>query len=253
MFSLPPEDSINGAIFDFIYNLALAYLTSLMFYLIVDYFPKRKKEKTAFLIVIGKIEMIDMQINKLFSFMMFIAGMEGNLETLKPEEYSKLSYISIRNREHYCSTVDYNLYTNSVEIQGNPDIIHEFRSLHDTSREVLNSIDAILSQPVASNLEDSVLEDLELIRGNRILFLLSTSTDAVIQNNMTFTFNYKATDILEIVAALQDLRKNKYPKHRFTTSQASDDEIALAQETWEKFKKEHPEIINFYEKHNLLK
>ena len=81
LFLAPSPGTVGSAFLNVLYNLGLAYMSALAFYLLVNYFPERKKEQKAFYFVIDHIERIDVLINQL---------LEKEVNTIRDSNHCKL-------------------------------------------------------------------------------------------------------------------------------------------------------------------
>ena len=132
LFEIAEGPSVTASVVSILYNLGLAYLSSLLFYLVVDYFPKRRKERTAEGLIVDRIERIDHFISQLFSYLMFFVGVGSDLSQLKPESFSKLRGIPLQDKLHYCHTQDIIEQTGEIVEEGNPDCVNEFYSVKES-------------------------------------------------------------------------------------------------------------------------
>ena len=72
MFCRPQEGTVWSEAFNFFNQLGFAFIASFVFYLFVDYFPKRRRCQSVFGLISEKVETIDRLFGELFSFLMFI-------------------------------------------------------------------------------------------------------------------------------------------------------------------------------------
>lgn len=243
LFMKPIDGTGLGETLSVLYNLGLAYISSLIFYLLVDYFPKRRKEKNAFIQIENHLEIIDMLINRLFSYLAFIAGMGSSPSEMMPSEIIQLHHIRLHNKQRPCHTIDTNLQLGEVEMEGNPDYINEFYSVRETSAHILESVDTIMGLPCSCNIENYIIEILGVIKNSRMIQLLSSMPESAVKDeNMAYICNYNQYDIYEVVYALSCLRRYEYAKHSFYTGEAAEEKIKDAQKMWEKLQNNTPGI-----------
>lgn len=245
LFLKPIDGTGLGETLSILHNLGLAYISSLIFYLLVDYFPKRRKEKNAFFQIVNHLETIDMLINRLFSYLAFISGMGNSPSQMRPNEIMRLHHIRLHNKQRPCHTIDTNLQLGEVEMEGNPDYINEFYSVRETSAHILRSVDDIMGLPCSCNIENYIIEILGVLKNSRMLQRLSSMPESAVKNeNMAYICNYDQYHIYEVVYALACLRRYGYTKHSFYTGEVAEEKIKDAQKTWEEMRKNSPNIAS---------
>lgn len=243
LFMKPMDGTGLGETISVLYNLGLAYISSLIFYLLVDYFPKRKKEKNAFIQIENHLETIDMLINRLFSYLAFISGTGNSPSQMMPNEIIQLHHIRLCNKQRPCHTIDTNLQLGEVEMEGDPDYINEFYSVKKTSAHILEYVDTIMGLPCSCNIENYIIEILGVLKNSRMLQLLSLMPESAVKDeNMAYICNYNQYDIYEVVYALSCLRRYEYPKHSFYTGETTEEKIKDAQKAWEELQNNTPGV-----------
>lgn len=250
LFQRPEENTGWGSAFFLIYELGLAFLASFLFYLLVDYFPRRRRERSAFLLVLGELEVIDAEIGRLFAFLMFYTGVGTCVDQLMPDHVETLCGITLRDEEVYCHTRDIQTVTGEVLMEGNPDHINLFFGLKEMSEVILRQVDGIMGLPYAANLEDELLQLLTRLKGSRMLNLLSGMQASYIQvdENMGFICNYFPEDVIHLYFTYLQLQCFPYPKRLVIVEQSDPDSIKQAEEEWERVKREFPQSTEFLEK-----
>lgn len=68
IFLRPQEETVDFEIFRIMENLSLAYIASLIFYLVVDYIPKKKSEEKAFELLKPRLVSLFMWMNRINSY-----------------------------------------------------------------------------------------------------------------------------------------------------------------------------------------
>lgn len=247
LFLAPQENTIFGSFFEILYNLGLAYLASLLFFLIVDYFPKRKKERKAYVLIQDHIETIDLLVNRLISYMMFFAGMEGDSRKLTPENLPSLCGIPLTNEEVPCHTTDYYLKTNEVCMESNPGYIKGLGSLRDVSSAILDEIRIIFELPYANDIDHELLELLGQLQKNAMLSRLSEMKDSYARPGLLFTCNYTPQDIVGVCVVLAFLGHFPYRRHYYVTTKVDPEDIENARREYEEFLRKHPESVQLLE------
>lgn len=241
LFHRLSNETVLGAIFETLYNIGFAYFVSFLFYLIVDYFPKREKERRAFLLTIDHLEQIDSLINRLFSFLLFVTGKGACAEDVPPETLQGLCNISLRDNDRYCHTKDINLQSSEVEYEGHPDCLNEIDYVREICIAILAQINTIMSQPYVANLETNLLEILTVLKENRMISGYARMPNKKNLNNKPYINNYSVFDINEAVTTLAFLRRYNYPSHKFITVAATAEEIEKSKKELQDFEKCYPE------------
>lgn len=249
LFQRPEENTYAGAVFFFIYELGLAFLASFLFYVLVDYFPKRRKERIAFILVADKLESIDVLIGKLFAFLMFLTETGTRFDQLTPEKAVNLCGIPLSNKDVYCHTKDILIATEEIMAEGDPDYFNQFFGPKSVSEKIMNQIDDIMALPYAPNQEDLLLRLLTSLKHNRMLCLLSSMNDSYIQTEGAGSYicNYFLSDVFELYTLFLQLRTFPYPKHLVIIEAVDPDSIKQAEETWARMKHDFPESVKLLE------
>ena len=247
LFLSPQADTAMGSVFEVCYTLGLSYLASLLFYFVVNYFPKRKRERRAFLLIKDRIERIDLFINRLISYLMFFAGLEGDPRKLTPDMLLSLCKIPFDGIGKPCHTTETNLSTGDIEAEGNPICISDIQDLRAISAAILSQTREILSLPYASNIEDDILETLGVLRNCTVLSRFSEMKDSYVSPGMRYICNFSSLDLLEVLTALAYLQRHKYSKHLVITVAADPDSIEDAQVTYQEMLEKYPEQLRAIE------
>lgn len=250
MFQRPEENTGWGSAFFIVYQLGLAFLASFLFYLLVDYFPRRRRERSAFLLILDELEVIDTEIGRLFAFLMFYTGIGTRADQLMPDHVGDLCGIMLRDEEVYCHIRDIQTTTGEVLMEGDPDHINLFFGLREMSQVILSQVGGIMGLPYASNLEDELLQLLTMLKSSRMLNLLSGMQASYVQveENTGFICNYVPEDVIHLYLVYLQLRGFPYPKHLVVVEQPDWDSIKQAEETWERVKREFPQSVEILEK-----
>lgn len=252
LFERPDDSTISGSIFYFFYELSFAFLTSFLFYLSIDYWPKRKKERSAFRLAASRIEEIDTTIGALFAFLLFLTDTGKTFLDLTPDKAHLLCGVELRNKEIYCHTTDKLAHTGEVHREGNPDCINQFYGLKEMASSVFSVMNGIMDLPYTVNLEDSLLRLLTSLGNNRLLCNLRDIPDIepTVGTNGSITCNFSPEDVMALYCTLLKLRTFPYQKHIFSVEEADIKSIEEAKKTREEFKEKFPQSVEFYENQN---
>ena len=241
LFHCLSSETALGAFFETLYNIGSAYFVSFLFYLIVDYFPKREQERRAFLLTINHLEQIDLLINRLFSFLLFVTGKGSCAEDVSPETLQSLHNIPLHDKNRYCHTKDINLQSGKAEYEGHPDYINEINYIRKICTAILFQINTIMVLPYVANLEIELLEILTVLKENRMISGYAHMPNEKTLRGMPYINNYSTSDINAVIIALAFLRRYNYPSHQFITVAATPGEIERLKKELQDFENSYPE------------
>ena len=174
IFDAPKTEFFSG-VAQMVDIFASAYVTSLMFYYMVDYLPTIKEEKKAKKILSPKLVSLYLYISELLAMIEYSAKQENLLQTGKVAEMDNLS---IRDKVIYCKRRS---FKNDVENGTAP---HSYNLLKDCNKYrtlILDTCGAISCTPSFSYCDKQVIHIISEIQLSELLRMLPKPDDLMLQ------------------------------------------------------------------------
>lgn len=212
-------------------NLSMAYISSLVFYIIVQYVPERKAEVKAFAYFNNQLSRIYDDMSYLINMYLFILGIGSDERLLTVESVHEIVKIEIEDKVRYCNvqhktdknspktcSYGYNIYANSNE----------------KTKSIVKNIDRIFELPLSSNIEKDLVELLSNIKESSFMSSIRFSD----LDNMKHIPGYtKGTIILgldkkflDFIKLHIDLGKQKIHESKYIFSELPENEIRKIKE-----------------------
>ena len=222
-----------------------AYVTSLLFYLIVDYIPALKHEKTAKEIFVPKLVNIYLYMSEIIAMIEYSMEQQG---IVLAEDYTPLDDLQFNNTTTFCKKMT---LKNGLESGTTPysyvlpDDCKKYRTL------VLNVCRDITGASSFSYCDFSVIQIMSTIQLSELLRIIGTIDDLELQSkypisHINFGNGYK--DFLQIHKSLESVIETKF---QYKMIDISDQEKSEWIANSAKFLAEHPDIaehLNFSKK-----
>lgn len=170
-----PQSSFFSNIAQMIDIFASAYVTSLMFYYMVDYLPAIKQEKKAKEILSPKLVSLYLYISELLAMIEYSAKQENLLQTKNIEDMDKLN---IRDKVIFCKRKS---FKNEGE---NGTAAHSYNLLKDCNKYrtlILDTCSAISCTPSFSYCDTQVIHIISEIQLSELLRMLPKPDDFMLQ------------------------------------------------------------------------
>ncbi len=170
VFTKPDAGTITAFVFIILENISLAYIASCVFYFVVDYFPKRKNEKKAYLLIKDELRDIYGELSYIIRMFLFeIKVDEEPREIIKDRiSLSKVCNIHLENKDTHAKIAHY--YNGSSNSSS-----YSYNICNDTVRKTINieqKIESIYDRPRSKEIETSLYEVIDGIRGSRFLRMI---------------------------------------------------------------------------------
>lgn len=238
----PTEGTLWYEFFRVAENLSLAYIASLIFYILVDYLPRKNEEKRSAAILEKPLVNLYMHMNKVISYYRF-AFNTSHFSAVTEEKKKEIDDFSF-------STIPEFLFVESMRNQiPNGGHVEWF----DAKKEVtaagigisksLAEIDSILAGNKASTDFISLMNELRTSGFlEKLLKIMPGYPITVDGEEVLFTYLNFYDDICKFEAIQQKIEGYVFPKLGYTFRKATESEIAQWIDYQRKIRIEHPEI-----------
>ena len=169
----PVEGTDAYEIWLIIYNLCLAYVSSLIFYVIVDYIPKKENEKKAFAIISNNLVTIYNNLSYIIRMILFEIEVDKNIEDITLSDLCEVKNLEFGTIVKYADIIH---VKNGKDINVKDFSFNILDKCKTCGESINKSIDEIYSLPVAGNVNNELLELLVNIRKCRFLHMISYFT-----------------------------------------------------------------------------
>lgn len=239
-------------IIDIFNNLGFAYCSSYLFYLVVDYFPTRAREKKAYSLLKNNISDIIEHLSGLFCKLnLFINYIEKTNIIHNKEEFIK-RVLSLRMTKDpiYCDIKYTNTKTGEIEMQSNCEEINSYDSIRLECKAILEEISIMKNDYYFGHLESNIIETINLLQNNRYINNAIWINDKLTDLCSSFTISCQSNDIEELIDLYFILIKLPINFRFCSIKILSESEVEKKKKEMEKLKNEHPEWFEMLDKIN---
>lgn len=220
----PVEGTNAYEIWLIIDNLCLAYVASLIFYVVVDYIPKKENEKKAFAIISNNLVTIYNNLSYIVRMILFEIEVDKSIKDITLSDLCKVKNLEFDTITKYA---DIRHIKNGKDINVK-DFSYNILDKCKTCGESINkSIDEIFSLPVAGNVNNELLELLVGIRKCRFLHMMSYFTyenTRKIPGRINEILLYDKS-FFELIKYREELGKEKFDLMDYRFERMSDEQI----------------------------
>ena len=237
IFDKPQNDFLSG-IAQMIDIFSSAYVTSLLFYYMVDFLPAAKQEVKAKEIIAPKLISLYLYISELLAMIEYSAKQENIFQTANPDVMDKLN---IQNKPVLCKQ---KTFKNEQEC-GNP-AYYSYNLLKDCDKYktlILNTCREISSAPSFSYCDKQIIDIISKIQLSGLFHILPEPTDFFVK------FNFVATQCLglgkeysNLVLIQKELATFVETRYAYEFVDISNDEIKRWNEEQAEAFRKHPEL-----------
>lgn len=173
LFKRPNEGTDAYEIWFIINELCMAYVASLIFYYIVDYIPKKEKEKKAFAIVSNNLVNIYDNLSYIIRMVLFEIKVDKSIEQITLSDLCEVKNLQFDTDTKYAD-ITHLKNGKDINVKGfSFELLDECKT---RGKSINKSIDEIFSLPVAGNINDKLIDILVDIRKSRFLHMMSYFT-----------------------------------------------------------------------------
>ena len=208
-------------------DLSLAFLASIIVYIIVQYIPERRKANKAFSLLQKEFVSLYSYMSKLISMYLFELGIDTPEKNLTVEQVSGICCIELSNRERKCRI-------NHLR-NGKPDNSTEigyalYKDSLDYCNYVKTSLEKIKSTLCSANLDIAILNSFSKIENNWFLnFFLKENPYILKTKNKTNILNFDK-GFIEFVECHLSLSKYSFDRIGYSYIALSEEEFCTEQE-----------------------
>ncbi|MBQ6996301.1 MAG: hypothetical protein IJN64_17720 [Lachnospiraceae bacterium] len=170
LFERPVEGTNAYEIWFIVNEFCMAYVASLIFYFVVDYIPKKEKEKKAFAIISNNLVTIYDNLSYIIRMILFEIEVDKNIEDITLSDLCQVKSLEFDSITKYA---DITHVKNGKDIKVKGFSFNLLDKCKTCGESITKTIDEIFSLPVSGNINDELLELLLDIRKCRFLHMLS--------------------------------------------------------------------------------
>lgn len=218
-----------------------AYVTSLIFYYMVDYLPAIKQEKKAKEIIAPKLVNLYLYISELLAMIKYAADQEELLHTGNLGDMDNLHF---KNKVILCKQKS---FKNEVESGTTPYSFDLLKDCDNSRMLILNTCNEISNTPSFSYCDTQIVHIISKIQLSELLRILPKPNDFLLQ------FDFADVSYLGLGEGYQQLVSIYKDLAYFVDTRLSCEMIKISQEEIEKWQeeqdkslKEHPEIAQIF-------
>lgn len=236
IFDAPKSDFFSGMA-QMIDIFTSAYVTSLVFYYMVDYLPSIKQEKKAKEIIAPKLVSLYLYISELLAMIKYAAEQEKLLQTGKPEDMDKLHF---KNKVILCKQKS---FKNEVENGTTPYSFDLLKDCDNFRALILNICNEISGTPSFSYCDTQVIHIISEIQLSELLRILPKPNDFLLQFDFAdVSYLGLGEGYQQLLSIYKELAVFVDTRHGYEMIDISKEEIQEWQEEQVESLKEHPEI-----------
>ena len=170
IFERPSIGTNEYEIWSLIDNLSLAYIASLIFYIVVEYIPKKEKEKKAFAVISSNLQSIYDNLSYIIRVITFEIGLEKNISDIELADLEKVKNIIFDSTTKY-AYITHVKNNEDLNVKGFSYNVLDDSKLHGNS--ITKNIDDIFSLQIAGNINEDIVELLSNFKKSRFLSMMS--------------------------------------------------------------------------------
>lgn len=246
-FLRPQQETMAFELFRIMESLSLAYIASLIFYLVVDYIPKKKMEEKAFEILKPHLVSLFMRMNEINSYFKCVMNVT-DFSKLPQEKIKEIDDFYFTNRSKFFMETSYG---NNISNRSDMAVFHGAKEIRDNGKSILKvyeDIDAISATMVQASSELITL--LSKIRSSefleKILKIFKDKEESLNGEEIICRYLNFYEDLAEFSFLEMQLAQYDFDKITVEYREATKKEIVEWIELQVKMRKEHPEIEEYF-------
>lgn len=172
IFLKPNQGTLQFEIMRLLENLSIAYLSSLIFYLIINYIPQRKNERKAFKIIESDLVNMYLDMSEIISIINFEFGITKELKDLEKKDLFEMDTIKIKKEIKYCNSktiIDGDNKDRNIQCT-----CDYYVDLPKAVKSLLEKINNIKNRPCITNIEIKIIEILSEIESCKFVGQMSS-------------------------------------------------------------------------------
>jgi len=170
LFAKPQDGTIQLEVGTFINNIGMAYIASIVTYLVVQYIPERQKTKKAFLLFKSDFVSLYSYMSELIGMYLFEVNRADKKESeILISDLSEINGIGLTEEKKWGRKLD---YRNGIRGNTVSDTYNLYKDAKLYSNLIIEKITAIKSSPSSKNIDEHLLEIISKIEGSRFLWTI---------------------------------------------------------------------------------
>lgn len=245
-FLRPQEETMSFELFRIMESLSLAYIASLIFYLVVDYIPKKKAEEKAFELLKPHLVSLFMWMDEINSYFKCVMDVT-DFSTVSQEKIREIDDFYFTNKSKFFVETT---YKNSISNRSDMAVFHGAKEIRDSGKLILKVYEDMDAIPaIMLKVSSELVTLLSKIRSSGFLqkiVRVFEDKEEVVSRYWNF---YR--DLAEFSSLELQLAKYNFDKITVEYKEATQKEIKEWIEMQIKMRKEHPEIEEYLKMINL--
>ena len=245
-FLRPQEETMGFELFRIMESLSLAYIASLIFYLVVDFVPKKKAEEKAFELLKPHLVSLFMWMNEINSYFKCVMNVT-DFSTVSQEKIEEIDDFYFTNESKFFVEIS---YRNGMSNRSDMAVFHGAKEIRNSGKSILKvykDMDAISATVVQASSE--LIELLSKIRSsgflNQIIHNFKDKEESLDGEEIICRYLNFYRDIAEFSSLEVQLAQYDFDKITVEYKEATQNEIKEWIEMQIKMRKEHPEIEKY--------
>lgn len=231
IFEKPQAGTNSYEIFKILENLSLAYIAAFIFYLLVEFIPKRKASKTAFKIIQPSFVSIYLNMGRIISPLKMIFELDKENCKIKLNELQTLKlYKPEYEKTYYCSIKSLSDKSDNSSDKG---IFRFHVDLPKLANSIAKEISEIIKLPLITNLDYKLVELISSIESCEFVKTCKRLSDSPIKN-MNHTIHDFDILFYEFIQLYEQLGIYKFRRISYVYKKLNPDEIIEMQEAQKK-------------------
>ena len=249
IFEKPHNDTISYEVFRIFENVSLAYIAAFIFYILVEYIPKRKASKTAFKILQSSFVNIYLNMSRIiYPLKMILELDKENCQIVVSELQSLKLYKPVYEKTYYRSITS--LSDKRDNNNGEKGIFRFHMDLPKLANSITKEISEIIKLPLISNLDYKLVELISLIESCEFVKKCRRLSNSPLKN-IDYTIHDFDISFYEFIQLYERLGIYKFRRISYDYNKLNTDEIIKMQKDQKKlFVKGQFDNSRFY--HNSI-
>ena len=221
IFLKPEVNTEAYEIFRLFENLGLAYISSYVFYILIEYLPNKKMEKKAFELIKSDLINLYMNMSNIIAFLNCKLLITKDIKDIQLDDILSINELCLENKKEYYSQ---EIYINGIVISHDDLYINVHNYINSSIKNIQDNIDKIKGISCSSYIETEIIEVLsEIESGNFLNSLLYTLKKPPINAKIYHTSLNK--DYIRFINSYKLLSNFNFDKYSYKLINMNDDEI----------------------------
>lgn len=229
LLECPQKETTSAELFEILNNLSLAFIASIIAYILIQYIPERKKAYKAFAILKDIIRRVNEDVSYLISIYMFEVGIDRIENKISLKRLKKLSEIEISDHEKCVEihTIINGEKGNSIQFGYNL-FKDSFRYVDAIKKNIAEIKEAMCS----SQLDAEIIKAISIIENNFLIrcFYKNSNITRFIKNGYSHRIFHLDKGMYELIKAYLIINKYNIERISFNIVKISDEQMEIEKE-----------------------